>query len=111
MPIGGGGLVAGTALAVKYFGDDCSVIGTEPFEVDDAYRSLISGKIESNTTTNTIADGLKTQLGDNNLTYVLFIIGQYLIRINRLSNMIGTFTPFDDVTADSSQQYIRSGAP
>ena len=71
VPIGGGGLVAGTALAVKYFGDDCSVIGTEPFEVDDAYRSLISGKIESNTTTNTIADGLKTQLGDNNFPIIL----------------------------------------
>ena len=71
VPIGGGGLVAGTALAVKYFGDDCSVIGTEPFEVDDAYRSLISGKIESNTSTNTIADGLKTQLGDNNFPIIL----------------------------------------
>ena len=38
------------------------VIGSEPFEVDDAYKSLLSGKIETNTTTNTIADGLKTQL-------------------------------------------------
>ena len=71
VPIGGGGLVAGTALAAKYFGDKCSVIGTEPLEVDDAYRSLISGKIESNTTTNTIADGLKTQLGDKNFPIIL----------------------------------------
>ena len=71
VPIGGGGLIAGTALAVKYFEDECSVIGTEPLEVDDAYRSLISGKIESNTTTNTIADGLKTQLGDKNFPIIL----------------------------------------
>ena len=71
VPIGGGGLIAGTALAVKYFGDKCSVIGTEPLEVDDAYRSLISGKIESNSTTNTIADGLKTQLGDKNFPIIL----------------------------------------
>ena len=71
VPIGGGGLIAGTALTVKYFGDECSVIGTEPLEVDDAYRSLISGKIESNTTTNTIADGLKTQLGDKNFPIIL----------------------------------------
>ena len=71
VPIGGGGLIAGSALAAKYFGDNCSVIGTEPFEVDDAYRSLISGKIESNTTTNTIADGLRTQLGDKNFPIIL----------------------------------------
>ena len=64
VPVGGGGLIAGTSLAAHYFGNDCKVIGGEPFEVDDAYRSLQSGKIESNETTNTIADGLKTQLGD-----------------------------------------------
>ena len=71
VPIGGGGLIAGSALAVKYFGDNCTVIGTEPFEVDDAYRSLISGKIETNITTNTIADGLRTQLGDKNFPIIL----------------------------------------
>ena len=70
VPIGGGGLIAGSALAAKYFGDNCSVIGTEPFEVDDAYRSLISGKIETNITTNTIADGLRTQLGDKNFPII-----------------------------------------
>ncbi|KZS41561.1 serine dehydratase [Aquimarina aggregata] len=62
-PVGGGGLIAGTALAAHYYGNNCKVIGGEPFEVDDAYRSLLSGKIETNTTTDTIADGLKTQLG------------------------------------------------
>jgi len=71
VPIGGGGLIAGSALAAKYFGDNCSVIGTEPFEVDDAYRSLISGKIETNITNNTIADGLRTQLGDKNFPIIL----------------------------------------
>ena len=71
VPIGGGGLIAGSALAAKYFGNNCSVIGTEPFEVDDAYRSLISGKIETNITTNTIADGLRTQLGDKNFPIIL----------------------------------------
>ncbi|MER3375198.1 MAG: threonine/serine dehydratase [Allomuricauda sp.] len=69
-PVGGGGLIAGTALAAYYFGNDCKVIGGEPFEVDDAYRSLQSGKIETNTTTNTIADGLKTQLGDRNFPII-----------------------------------------
>ncbi|PWL39395.1 serine dehydratase [Flagellimonas aquimarina] len=69
-PVGGGGLIAGTALAAKYFGDNCNVIGGEPFEVDDAYRSLQSGMIETNKTTNTIADGLRTQLGDRNFPII-----------------------------------------
>lgn len=70
VPVGGGGLIAGTALAVKYFANKSIVIGTEPFESDDAYRSLLSGKIESNTTTNTIADGLRSQLGDKNFPII-----------------------------------------
>ncbi|MEP2280698.1 pyridoxal-phosphate dependent enzyme [Maribacter sp.] len=69
-PVGGGGLIAGSALAVKYFGHNCKVYGAEPFEADDAYRSLQSGKIESNETTNTIADGLKTMLGDKNFPII-----------------------------------------
>jgi len=63
-PVGGGGLISGTALSAMAFGNNCKVIGAEPFNVDDAYRSLESGSIEQNTTIDTIADGLKTSLGD-----------------------------------------------
>lgn len=80
-PVGGGGLIAGTALYAHLFGKDCKVIGGEPMEADDAYRSLQSGKIESNTSTNTIADGLKTQLGDRNFP----VIQQYVDHIVRVS--------------------------
>ena len=69
-PVGGGGLIAGSALSAHYFGNNCKTIGGEPFEVDDAYRSLKSGKIETNSSTNTIADGLKTQLGDRNFPII-----------------------------------------
>lgn len=69
-PVGGGGLIAGSALAVHFFGTHCKTIGGEPFEVDDAYRALKSGNIEKNTTTHTIADGLKTQLGDINFPII-----------------------------------------
>ena len=69
-PVGGGGLIAGSALAVKYFESNCEVYGAEPFEADDAYRSLLSGKIEINTTANTIADGLRTQLGHHNFPII-----------------------------------------
>ncbi|MGV0756751.1 pyridoxal-phosphate dependent enzyme [Empedobacter brevis] len=69
-PVGGGGLIAGTAIAAEHFGTNCKVIGGEPFEADDAFRSLLSGQIESNVTTNTIADGLKTTLGDINFPII-----------------------------------------
>jgi len=63
-PVGGGGLIAGTALAAHFYGNNCTVIGGEPFEVDDGYRALQSGKLEINETTHTAADGLKMPLGD-----------------------------------------------
>lgn len=69
-PVGGGGLIAGASLAAHHFGKNCKMYGGEPFEVDDAYRSLQSGKIQSNETTNTIADGLKTSLGDKNFSII-----------------------------------------
>lgn len=65
-PVGGGGLLAGTALAVHFFGKKTKTVGAEPANVDDAYRSLKSGKIETNLSSNTIADGLRTHLGDVN---------------------------------------------
>lgn len=70
-PVGGGGLIAGTALSALHFGKDCKVIGGEPAEADDAFRSLKSRKIETNLTTHTIADGLKTELGDINFPIII----------------------------------------
>ncbi|HRD82256.1 MAG: pyridoxal-phosphate dependent enzyme [Saprospiraceae bacterium] len=63
-PIGGGGLMSGTALSTRYLSPNTKVFGAEPAEVNDAYRSLKAGKIEVNETTNTIADGLRTNLGE-----------------------------------------------
>ncbi len=80
-PVGGGGLIAGSAIAAKHFGTNCAVLGGEPFEVDDAYRSLKSGKIEGNNSVNTIADGLKTTLGDNNFP----IIKEHVKKIVRVT--------------------------
>lgn len=69
-PVGGGGLLAGTALAAHHFGVKVRTMGGEPFEMDDAYRSLLSGKIETNSGGNTIADGLRTHLGDQNFPLI-----------------------------------------
>lgn len=81
VPVGGGGLIGGSALAAFHLGNKTRIIGAEPFEVDDAYRSMISGRIESNITTNTIADGLKTTLGDNTLPLILNYVDK-IIRVD-----------------------------
>ncbi len=62
-PVGGGGLLSGTALAAKYFSPNTRVIAGEPAGSDDAYRSMKSGKIEQ-AQSDSVADGLLTTLGD-----------------------------------------------
>jgi len=79
-PIGGGGLIAGTALSAHHFAERCQVIGGEPLEADDAFRSLQSGIIETNNTTATIADGLRTQLGDINFPIIKALVPE-IIRV------------------------------
>lgn len=63
VPVGGGGLLAGTLLAVKSIRPDIRVFAAEPAWADDAFRSLKSGTIEPALRTDTIADGLRTPLG------------------------------------------------
>lgn len=77
-PVGGGGLIAGTALSVHYFGKNCKSIGGEPQKVNDAFRSLKSGKIETNETTSTIADGLRTNLGDINFPIIKELVSEII---------------------------------
>ena len=79
-PVGGGGLIAGTALAAHHFGHNCIAIAGEPMEVDDAYRSLRSGRIETNSSANTIADGLRTTLGDVNFPIIRELVSE-IIRV------------------------------
>jgi threonine dehydratase len=61
-PASGGGLLSGTAIAAKGLRKDIRVIGGEPLNADDAYRSLKSGKIEAAATEETMADGLRATL-------------------------------------------------
>lgn len=63
-PVGGGGLLSGTALAAHYFSNAATrVIACEPAGADDAYRSFKSGKLLPSINPATIADGLLTSLG------------------------------------------------
>jgi threonine dehydratase len=79
-PVGGGGLLAGTALAAHYFGNGCKSVAGEPEAADDAYRSLKSGKIEFNEDVLTIADGLRTHLGDKNFSIIKSLVSE-IIRV------------------------------
>ncbi len=62
-PVGGGGLISGTAISTKGMLPSARVIAVEPAGADDAYRSFTSGKIVPSVNPQTIADGLLTSLG------------------------------------------------
>jgi len=62
-PVGGGGHLAGIAVAAKALNPRIRVIGAEPAGADDAARSLKSGRIEASVSPKSIADGLLASLG------------------------------------------------
>ena len=65
VPVGGGGCIGGCAVAAKAINPRILVVGAEPVNADDAYRSLEAGKrILLAGPPSTIADGLRTSLGD-----------------------------------------------
>lgn len=69
-PVGGGGLLAGTALAVAGRSPRTRVLAAEPATVDDAARSFRDGRIYPPTGAPTLADGLRTNLGDVNFPLI-----------------------------------------
>lgn len=62
-PVGGGGLLSGTALSARYFASGTSVIAAEPEQANDAWRSFHEKKFIPSVNPDTIADGLRTSLG------------------------------------------------
>ncbi|MBZ5535641.1 MAG: pyridoxal-phosphate dependent enzyme [Acidobacteriia bacterium] len=63
-PVGGGGLISGTALAMKGLSPETWIIGCEPKGADDAFQSKQAGKIILQAHPQTVADGLRSSLGD-----------------------------------------------
>jgi len=63
-PVGGGGLLSGTAVGAKGLYPEITVWGVEPAESKDAYNSFRSGKLEVGPYSQTIADGLRVCLGE-----------------------------------------------
>ncbi len=70
VPVGGGGLLAGSALSVKHLSPGTQVIGCEPGGADDACRSFLKGEIIPSLNPQTIADGLLTSLGERTFAII-----------------------------------------
>jgi len=70
VPVGGGGLLAGVALAVKNLKPEIEVVAIEPAGADDAFRSFGLGRLIPQTSPNTIADGLRAGLGGLNFSII-----------------------------------------
>ncbi len=62
-PVGGGGLLSGTALSCHYFSPETRVIAAEPLQANDAWQSFQSRTFVPSVQPDTIADGLRTSLG------------------------------------------------
>lgn len=69
-PVGGGGLISGTALAAHYFSPKTKIIGAEPQLANDAFLSIKTGIIQPAFKPLTVADGLRTSLGDKTFFFI-----------------------------------------
>ena len=69
-PVGGGGLLAGVAVAMDALSPETQVLGAEPEQADDAYRSFRSGVRVTEHSPDTVADGLLTTLGELNFPII-----------------------------------------
>jgi threonine dehydratase/serine racemase len=63
-PVGGGGLLSGTCISARGVDAQIRLFGAEPAGADDAARSLAAGRLVPQTAPDTIADGLRTSLGE-----------------------------------------------
>jgi threonine dehydratase len=79
VPVGGGGLLSGMLVALKSIRPELRVVAAEPAWADDAARSLKSGKIEMPTRYDTIADGLRTPLGDLTFPIIQALLDEILL--------------------------------
>jgi len=70
-PVGGGGLLAGTALTTRYLKPEARVLAAEPEGANDAFQSFQTKKRQPSLQPNTIADGLLTSLGEINFEIIL----------------------------------------
>jgi len=77
-PVGGGGLLSGTAITTRACLPNAKVIAGEPRGADDAYRSLQAGKIIPSEKPDTIADGLLTSLGSKTFPIIQDLVEEII---------------------------------
>jgi threonine dehydratase len=77
-PVGGGGLLSGTAIAAIGIAPGIRVLAGEPAAADDAFRSLQAGRILPSLDPVTVADGLRTSLGDRTFPIIQRLVAQIL---------------------------------
>jgi threonine dehydratase len=103
VPVGGGGLLAGSLIVVKSMRPDIRVFGAEPAWADDAQRSLRSGKIEPALRTDSIADGLRTPLGTLTFPIIRHFVDDILCaQEESISEAVGMLSTLAKVTAEPS---------
>lgn len=73
-PVGGGGLISGTAIVAHGTNQGISVIGCEPAQADDAQRSFRAGHRVAIDLPDTIADGLRAMLGERNFSVIAALV-------------------------------------
>lgn len=78
-PIGGGGLLSGTLLAVQHAAPNAAVIGCEPAGADDAARGLAAGERIVDFVPQTIADGLRTPLGETTFAVIRELVDDIVV--------------------------------
>src|SRR5262249_55510334 len=78
-PVSGGGLLSGTAIAAKGLRPSIRVLGSEPKNADDAFRSLASGRIQPMDHPDTIADGLRASLAERTFRILRQRVDQILL--------------------------------
>ncbi|HEY8504967.1 MAG TPA: pyridoxal-phosphate dependent enzyme [Gemmataceae bacterium] len=79
VPVGGGGLLAGTLVAAKSLRPEITVWAAEPRGADDAYRSWKAGRILPQENPDTVADGLRTSLGERNFAIIRRLVDDILL--------------------------------
>ncbi len=88
-PVGGGGLLSGTAIAIKGFRPAIRVIGVEPAQADDACRSFRSGERVLVDAPETIADGLRSSLGVRNFAIIRRLVDD-IVSVSEEAIMLAT---------------------
>jgi len=77
-PVGGGGLMAGTAIAAHGLNSAIRIVATEPEQADDAWRSWKAGRLVTGVVPDTVADGLRVSVGEVNRQIMAALLDDFV---------------------------------